>query len=60
MTAVRQERVAQLAVVLGVSANAASIRLHRAKQELRELRDARKNGDVTGQTGTGREEGGAR
>ncbi|WP_198940570.1 RNA polymerase sigma factor [Micromonospora sp. CB01531] len=37
---------AQIAVVLGISANAASIRLHRAKQRLRE--ELRKVGDLAG------------
>ncbi len=55
----------ELAVVLGVSANAVSIRLHRAKQKLKEQLSsgsggARKNGDATGQTGTRRGGGGAR
>lgn len=36
----------QIAVVLGISANAASIRLHRAKQKLRE--ELRKLGDAGG------------
>ena len=49
----------ELAVVLGVSANAVSIRLHRARQRLKERLDARKNGDPTGQTGTRRGGGGA-
>jgi RNA polymerase sigma-70 factor (ECF subfamily) len=39
----------ELAVVLGISANAVSIRLHRAKQKLREVLTARKDGDPTGQ-----------
>lgn len=50
----------EIAVVLGVSANAVSIRLHRAKQKLKELLQARKDGDATGQTGTRRGGGGAR
>jgi len=50
----------EIALVLDVSANAVSIRLHRAKQKLRELLDARKDGDPTGQTGTRRGGGGAR
>jgi len=37
---------AQIAVVLGVTANAASIRLHRARQRLRD--ELRKAGDATG------------
>jgi RNA polymerase sigma-70 factor, ECF subfamily len=52
----------ELAVVFGISANAASIRLHRAKQRLAERLDARKSdgstghkpvGDHTGQRGEG-------
>jgi RNA polymerase sigma-70 factor (ECF subfamily) len=50
----------ELALVLGVSANAVSIRLHRAKQRLRALLDARQNRDSTGQSGTRRDGGGAR
>jgi RNA polymerase sigma-70 factor (ECF subfamily) len=50
----------EIALVLGVSANAVSIRLHRAKQRLKELLTARKDGDPTGQPGTRREGGGAR
>ena len=50
----------EIALVLGVSANAVSIRLHRAKQKVKELLDARKDGDATGQTGTRRGGGGAR
>jgi RNA polymerase sigma-70 factor (ECF subfamily) len=55
----------EIALVLDVSANAVSIRLHRAKQKLRELLrtrsdGTRKDGDATGQTGTRRGGGGAR
>jgi RNA polymerase sigma-70 factor (ECF subfamily) len=50
----------EIAVVLGISANAVSIRLHRAKQKVKESLDERKNGDATGQTGTRRGGGGAR
>jgi RNA polymerase sigma-70 factor (ECF subfamily) len=50
----------ELAVVLGISANAASIRLHRARQRLKELLLTRQDGDATGQNGTRREGGGAR
>jgi RNA polymerase sigma-70 factor (ECF subfamily) len=50
----------EIALVLGVSANAVSIRLHRAKQKLRELLAARKDDDATGQTGSRRGGGGAR
>jgi RNA polymerase sigma-70 factor, ECF subfamily len=50
----------EIALVLGISANAVSIRLHRAKQKVKELLDARKDGDATGQTGTRRGGGGAR
>jgi RNA polymerase sigma-70 factor (ECF subfamily) len=50
----------EIAVVLGISANAVSIRLHRAKQKVKELLQARKDGDATGQTGTRRRGGGAR
>lgn len=39
----------ELALVLGISANAVSIRLHRAKQKLREALTARKDGDPAGQ-----------
>jgi RNA polymerase sigma-70 factor (ECF subfamily) len=39
----------EIAVVLGVSANAVSIRLHRAKQRLKELLLARKDGEGSGQ-----------
>ena len=54
----------EIALVLDISANAVSIRLHRAKQKVKELLltrsdDARKDGDATGQTGT-RRGGGAR
>jgi RNA polymerase sigma-70 factor (ECF subfamily) len=38
----------ELAVVFGISANAASIRLHRAKQRLAERLDARKSDGSTG------------
>jgi len=50
----------EIALVLDISANAVSIRLHRAKQKLKELLDTRKDGDTTGQTGTRRGGGGAR
>ena len=50
----------EIAVVLGISANAVSIRLHRAKGKLKELLSARKHGDATGQTGTRRGGGDAR
>ena len=50
----------EIALVLDISANAVSIRLHRAKQKVKELLNARKDGDATGQTGTRREGGGAR
>jgi RNA polymerase sigma-70 factor, ECF subfamily len=50
----------EIALVLGVSANAVSIRLHRAKERLRELLAARKDDDPTGQTGSRRGGGGAR
>ncbi len=49
----------EIALVLGVSANAVSFRLHRAKQRLRDQLDGRKSGNPTGQTGSTRE-GGAR
>ena len=39
----------ELALVLGISANAVSIRLHRAKQKLKEVLAARKDEDPTGQ-----------
>jgi RNA polymerase sigma-70 factor (ECF subfamily) len=51
---------AEIALVLGISANAASIRLHRAKQKLRELLVPRKDGDAPGQKGSRREGGAAR
>jgi RNA polymerase sigma-70 factor (ECF subfamily) len=50
---------AELALVLGISANAVSIRLHRAKQKLRELLVPRKGAAPTGQKKS-RREGGAR
>jgi RNA polymerase sigma-70 factor, ECF subfamily len=50
----------EIALVLGISANAVSIRLHRAKQKVKELLTARKDGDASGQTGTRRGGGGAR
>ncbi len=50
---------AELALVLGISANAASIRLHRAKQKLKVLLVPRKDGAPTGQKRS-RREGGAR
>jgi RNA polymerase sigma-70 factor, ECF subfamily len=50
----------EIAVVLGISANAVSIRLHRAKQKVKELLETRKDGDSTGQSGTRRGGGGAR
>jgi RNA polymerase sigma-70 factor (ECF subfamily) len=50
---------AELALVLGISANAASIRLHRAKQKLKDLLVPRKDGAPTGQKRS-RREGGAR
>jgi RNA polymerase sigma-70 factor (ECF subfamily) len=54
----------EIALALGISANAASIRLHRAKQKLKELLltredSARKDGEGSGQNGV-REGGGAR
>ena len=49
----------EIALVLDISANAVSIRLHRAKQKVKELLESRKDGDATGQTGT-RRGGGAR
>jgi RNA polymerase sigma-70 factor (ECF subfamily) len=49
---------AELAQVLGITANAASIRLHRAKGKLRKLLLARKDGGATGHPEV-REEGGA-
>jgi RNA polymerase sigma-70 factor (ECF subfamily) len=39
----------ELALALGISANAASIRLHRAKKRLRQLLEARKDVGLTGQ-----------
>jgi RNA polymerase sigma-70 factor, ECF subfamily len=48
----------EIALTLGVSANAVSIRLHRAKQKLKELLQARKDGDDAGHSGV-REGGGA-
>lgn len=50
----------EIALVLGVSANAVSIRLHRAKARVRDLLTARKNGEPTGQRGTSGEGGGVR
>ena len=50
----------EIALVLGVSANAVSIRLHRAKEKLKQLLAARKDDGATGQTGARREGGGAR
>ena len=49
---------AGLAQVLGITANAASIRLHRAKGKLKKLLLARKDGGAAGHPGV-REEGGA-
>ena len=49
----------EIAVVLGVSANAATIRLHRAKKRLRTLLTAGKDADGAGHEGL-REGGGAR
>jgi RNA polymerase sigma-70 factor, ECF subfamily len=49
----------EMAVVLGVSANAASIRLFRAKQKLKGLLAPRKDGDPTGHSRS-RGRGGAR
>lgn len=49
----------ELALVLGISANAVSIRLHRAKQKLREVLAARKDDDPSGQN-QARRGGGAR
>jgi RNA polymerase sigma-70 factor, ECF subfamily len=49
---------AELASVLGITANAASIRLHRAKGKLKNLLLARKDGGAAGHPGV-REEGGA-
>ncbi len=42
----------EIALVLGVSANAVGLRLHRVKARVRELLDGRKNGTPSGQTGT--------
>jgi RNA polymerase sigma-70 factor (ECF subfamily) len=50
----------EIALVLGISANAVSIRLHRAKAKLKQLLAARKDDDATGQTGSRRGGGGAR
>jgi RNA polymerase sigma-70 factor (ECF subfamily) len=50
----------EIALVLGISANAVSIRLHRAKQKLRESLDARQDGQAPGHTGSRREGGAAR
>jgi RNA polymerase sigma-70 factor, ECF subfamily len=50
----------EIALALDISPNAVSIRLHRAKQKVKELLDARKDGDATGQTGTRWGGGGAR
>ena len=50
----------EIALVLGVSANAVSIRLHRAKEKLKNLLAARKDDGATGQTGSRRGGGGAR
>ncbi|WP_344687746.1 sigma-70 family RNA polymerase sigma factor [Blastococcus jejuensis] len=49
----------ELALVLGISANAVSIRLHRAKQKLRDVVAARKDDDPSGQN-QARRGGGAR
>lgn len=49
----------EIALVLGVTANAVSIRLHRAKARLRELLTAGKDEGPAGQTGARREGGGA-
>lgn len=48
----------ELAQALGISPNAAAIRLHRAKQKLRKVLVARKDGDDAGHSGV-REGGGA-
>jgi RNA polymerase sigma-70 factor, ECF subfamily len=48
----------EIALALGVTANAVSIRLHRAKHRLRELLQVREDGDPTGHPGV-REGGGA-
>ncbi len=50
----------ELALVLGISANAVSIRLHRAKRKLKDLLVARQDGSRTGHTGPRREGGAAR
>jgi RNA polymerase sigma-70 factor (ECF subfamily) len=50
----------EIALVLGVTPNAVSIRLHRAKARLRELLVAGKDPGSAGQTGTRREGGAAR
>jgi RNA polymerase sigma-70 factor, ECF subfamily len=50
----------EIALALGISANAASIRLHRAKRRLEELLSAGKDGGATGQDPTRREGGAAR
>ena len=49
----------EIALVLGVSANAVSIRLHRAKEKLKNLLAARKDDGATGQAGSRRGGGGA-
>jgi RNA polymerase sigma-70 factor (ECF subfamily) len=49
----------EIALALGISANAVSIRLHRAKQKLKDQLVTRKNGEGSGQNGV-REGGGAR
>jgi RNA polymerase sigma-70 factor (ECF subfamily) len=41
----------EIAVVLGITANAASIRLHRARRELGELLETRKSAVTSGHTG---------
>lgn len=43
----------EIAVVLGITANAASIRLHRARRDLAALLPARKNAAVGGHTASG-------
>lgn len=50
----------EIALVLGISPNAVSIRLHRARQRVKELLHPRKDGEATGQTGRRRGGGGAR
>ncbi len=50
----------EIALVLGVSANAVSIRLHRVKEKLKQSLAARKDDDATGQTGSRWGGGGAR